>query len=227
MTDTEFNPLTATDLELCAELNSRVHTLGQNDQNFAVGMIGNVSRYGRASEKQRLWLEKLYQRTIEPEKKPERVKTAVGDLSRVMALFDKAKARLKKPAIVLMGDEFEVRLSVASDKARQPGTINVATAESFDEARWFGRILTGGQFEASPREKTPSWLLPLLSRFAAEPAKTAAEHGRLTGKCCFCNKPLTTVQSTSVGYGPNCAKNYDLPFPTKAQAQGRKVRVFV
>lgn len=39
----------------------------------------------------------------------------------------------------------------------------------------------------------------------------AALHGKMTGKCCFCNSPLIDQKSTDVGYGPVCAKHYGLP----------------
>ena len=52
----------------------------------------------------------------------------------------------------------------------------------------------------------------LLTRFAADPAKVASEHGALTGSCCFCNKALKDERSTQVGYGSTCAKHYGLPW---------------
>jgi hypothetical protein len=63
--------------------------------------------------------------------------TTVGDLAGVLALFDKARTHLKRPAIVLAvpglpgvgfmacGEPMPgtIRLSVAGDKARVPGSI--------------------------------------------------------------------------------------------------------
>ena len=131
-------------------------------------------------------------------------------------LFDRARKHLKAPAIVIGIGGKEIRLSVAGQRARAPGSINVASNEGWDDRTWYGRILSTGEFEASPRDKTPDGLIDGLQRFAADPAGVAAEHGKLTGKCCFCNTALTDNRSTSVGYGPVCAKNYGLPWGSKA-----------
>lgn len=162
------------------------------------------------------WLEKLAGRIDAPE--PERVKTQVGDLGGVMALFDKARQHLKSPAVVIGLGGTEVRLSLAGPTARVPGSINVASNAGFGASDWFGRILATGEFEASPRLATPDGLIADLQRFAAEPAKMASEHGKLTGKCCFCNTALTDARSTAVGYGPTCAKKWGgLPFPKASE----------
>jgi len=50
----------------------------------------------------------------------------------------------------------------------------------------------------------------LLSELAKDPIKVAKEHGKLSGKCCFCNKALTDEKSTAAGYGPVCSKHYHL-----------------
>jgi len=47
---------------------------------------------------------------------------------------------------------------------------------------------------------------------ASNPAKTAAEYGKLTGHCCFCEAPLKDARSTAVGYGPICADHFGLPW---------------
>jgi len=154
--------------------------------------------------------------------KTERVKTAIGDLSGVMALFAKAKGHLKAPAIVLQVGEMELRLSIAGPAARAPGTVNVATNEGFQHSRWFGRILLDGQFEASPREPTPPGLIEGLQRFACDPAGVAAEHGRLSGKCCWCNQRLTDERSTSVGYGKRCSEVWGMPYPSIKKVRAAK-----
>jgi len=203
-----------TDADLAAILAANVEKLADRDRSFASSLVAGVTRYGRASEKQRPYLVKLAERaTGAATPAPERKKTAVGDLSAITALFDKARAHLKAPAIVIGFDGDEYRLSVASERARVPGSLNVAEsrrAAEGDEPVWFGRILASGDFEASPRADTPAGLIDGLRRFAADPAGVAAEHGRLTGRCCFCNKGLKDERSTQVGYGPQCAERYGL-----------------
>lgn len=191
---------------------SNIEKLPAKDHTFAMSMAGGVVRYKRASEKQLFWLDKLIARINGEDKPAERVKTAVGDLTGINALFDKAKASLKRPAIVLNAGEVEIRLSVAGPEARVPGSINVSTTGAFENRTWFGRILASGEFEASPRANAPAELIPTLVRFAAEPAATAAEYGRKTGSCCFCARELTDARSVAVGYGPVCSERFGLPW---------------
>jgi hypothetical protein len=138
--------------------------------------------------------------------------TAIGSLAGVLALFAKAKeSRLKRPAVVLhVPGVGELKITMAGERARVPGSLNVATNAKFGEGTWYGRILANGTFEASPRDATPAGLIDGLTAFAAEPAKVAAEHGRLTGRCCFCNLALTDERSTAVGYGQTCARKWGL-----------------
>ena len=104
---------------------------------------------------------------------------------------------------------------------------------------WFGRILRDGTFEPSRKNDAPAELLPALRDFAAKPAQVAAAHGRLTGRCCFCNSGLDDPRSTAEGYGPTCAKHFGLPWGGKraaapvtaatvtAEAQGFKLEGFI
>jgi hypothetical protein len=141
---------------------------------------------------------------------------AVGDLTGVLALFDKAKANLKYPAIVLSvpGTDMSLRLSIASPKARVPGSITVLDAAKGDEGReWLGRITVDGQYQPSSKiNGRTEAIVSRLRAFAADPAKVAAEHGKLTGSCCFCNRTLKDERSTAVGYGATCADHWNLPW---------------
>src|SRR4051794_7329117 len=47
------------------------------------------------------------------------------------------------------------------------------------------------------------------------PAGFAREHGRLTGRCCFCNQALCDERSTAAGYGETCARHFSLPWGEK------------
>src|SRR5262249_14997097 len=112
----------------------------------------------------------------------------------------------------------EVRLSVAGQRARVPGSINVATNARYGDSTWFGRILRDGAFEPSNRVETPAQLVPVLREFAEKPAEMAAKHGKVMSKCCFCDTTLHGEDgvSAALGYGPTCAKNFDLPWGKKA-----------
>jgi Family of unknown function (DUF6011) len=190
-------------------LRANLDKLSESDRNFAQSLL----RSAYPSPKQAFWIEKLAARATQPPALAQSV--SVGDMAGVLALFALAKAHLKRPAIVLqVPDLGEVRLSLAGPKARVPGSVNVTEVGAFGEARWFGRILADGTFDASRKEPAPM-LPPYLVRFAASPAEVAAEHGRLTGRCCFCNRPLSDERSTAMGYGPVCATHYGLTWGTE------------
>jgi len=150
---------------------------------------------------------------------------AVGDLTGVLALFDRAAQHLKRPAIVLACPElapagtanvglWTIRLSIAGARARVPGSITVLDGERGEDGRdWFGRVLRDGTYQPSQaaNSRTPA-ITARLRQFAAEPAKVAKDSARLTGRCCFCNTALKDERSTAVGYGETCAAHFGLPW---------------
>lgn len=196
-------------------LRAALPQLSARDASFASSLIEQFTRKGRLSDQQWPWVEKLANKPNEP--KPERVE--VGDLAAVTAFFDNARKRLKAPAVVVtVPDVGEVRLSVASSRARVPGSLNVAMNNNRDI--WYGRVHTDGTFEPCRKYPTPPTLIPALKSFAADPATVAAQFGKNTGRCCFCDTPLgegRDKRSVEVGYGPTCAKNFGLPWGVKTR----------
>ena len=83
-----------------------------------------------------------------------------------------------------------------------------------------GAVVWGGM--PGPTAELKSKINGLLVALATDPAKVAAEHGKLTGKCCFCNRKLDDKRSTEVGYGPICAEHYSLPWGEGAEKQSAK-----
>lgn len=142
----------------------------------------------------------------------------VGDLSGILALFNSAKQHLKYPAIVLGLPALTdgIRISVAGERARFPGSLTVVRGEKPEDGErrgWLGRVHRDGTYEPAPAERgglLSRAIEKKLREFAAEPARIAAEHGRLTGRCCFCNRALTDERSTAVGYGQTCAGHFGL-----------------
>lgn len=186
-------------------LRANLSRLSPRDQQFALSLLSSR----RPSDKQLHWIAELTKRATQPA--PDKVKVT-ADLSPVLALFRKAGEKLKNPAVVLSTPETgAVRLSVAGPKSKHPGTINVTTTGSFDGRDWLGRVHLDGSYEPSRKAEAQA-VGTLLSRFAAAPAEVAAEHGKTTGACCFCNRTLDDKRSVTVGYGPICASNYGLPW---------------
>jgi len=152
------------------------------------------------SASQAFWLHRL----ATPRPAP---KTISMDAGRIEELLTKAGENLKFPSIVLADGDRTIKVAKAGQRSKYFGSITVA-GERYGQG-WYGTI-KGGEFK--PARDCDDKITDLLTRFAADPAKVASEHGALTGTCCFCNKALKDERSTSVGYGSTCAKNYDLPW---------------
>lgn len=152
-----------------------------------------------------------------PEPKPQ---AAVGDLSRIMALFAFSSARIKFPAVELGVPGFPaIRINVAGASAKVPGSLTVVRAERNGEGKrpWLGRIRQDGTFEPS-RDLAPVEREAVANRmraFAADPSKVGAEDGLLHARCCYCRIALTDERSTLVGYGAKCAKNWGLAWGSR------------
>lgn len=151
------------------------------------------------------WLHKLAQPKVQ------QVAASTLDLSRVLSMFVSAKAHLKRPAIVLSNGKANIKISFAGERSKYNGQIMVA-APTFGDG-FYGRIdQNGGWF---PTASCNAEIALMVKEFAANPEAAAAAHGRLTGKCCFCNKGLTDERSTEVGYGPVCADHFGLQWGSR------------
>jgi len=207
--------------EQISTLRSIKGRLSQRDSNFASDLLASYAKHNRLSPKQEPWVAVLIARVENPTAKPPARQVNVGTFTGVVELFNQAKAHLKFPKIVLVCEGQKVILSVAGDRSKTPGSINITGEGQFPNRQWFGRVDASGAWEPS-RSTTPAMLAALetlLSALAADPARVAREHGRLTGQCCFCNLPLKDERSTAAGYGPVCAKHYGLESQWKEAAK--------
>lgn len=194
------------------DLSQVIPQLPAKDHEFAKGLVKKAGRY-TLTDKQLYWINELTKRA--KGEQPEVVKPKaieVGDLSATIALFDKAKTHLKYPKVLLVTPTRTVRLSVAGERSRNPGAINVASVGSWEERTYFGSISRDGVFQPTHEGAKLEGLANVLKAFAADPAKIASEYGRLNGNCCFCSLKLSDERSTAVGYGKTCAQNFGLPW---------------
>jgi len=186
-----------------------------NNLAFAQSLV-DQSKQRALSDKQMFWVKKLGTPAA-----PAAEAVKVGDLTGINQLFDKARQHLKFPAIVMSvpAANMTIRINVAGPSAKHPGTLNVTSGEkpAYDERRtWFGRVMKDGSYVASDKAAMNATAISeRLIAFAADPVGIASEHGRLTGRCCFCNLHLTDERSTAVGYGKTCAGHYGLPWGAK------------
>jgi len=200
------------------KLKNNPHKLKASSRDFAKSLVTQWDKYGKLSDKQALWAEKLADEIDcfgvpdftklfeEPEAKPE--------YSAIIAFMTNAGKKLKYPAVTLQlknGKPLKVALNgPGSSKA---GAVSMTDGGPYGNNKFYGRIGKDGVFEPyTASVPIQDELARILAAFAGNPAKVAAEHGKLTGRCCFCNTALTDPKSTAVGYGATCAKNFGLPW---------------
>lgn len=166
---------------------------------FANSLASSVLAGRRLSEKQRAWLIFLAEESRKPRKE------STESFPRIFDMLVSARLAGKKfPKIRLERDGQTVVLVLTrSDK------VNVTDGGSWGSNVWFGAILADGSVRPG---RDYARVADLLRELEADPAVVAQQHGVATGSCCFCNRPLTTKESRSVGYGPICAENFGLPW---------------
>jgi hypothetical protein len=197
-------------------LDSLVKYLPAKDQDFAKSLVAQAKTKGGLSTKQWYWVDRLIAAATDTDK-PAPQQVDLGTFKAVIELFDKAREHIKYPRIKLLVGQQPIALSVAGSSSKAPGTVNVTDGERFGQNVWFGRVTPQGVWQKGP---TPSDAMDevehFLKKFGQDPAGTAKEYGKLTGRCCFCDLPLSDERSTSAGFGPTCAKNYGLTAEWKA-----------
>ncbi|WP_113155930.1 DUF6011 domain-containing protein [Nitratireductor sp. OM-1] len=170
-------------------------------QDFAGSLIHQFERKGDLSNKQWYWVQKLAE-DAEFAGVPDFTKETetVGQMHGLIKLFETAKEHLKYPAIALQLPD------------GGPYGSNV----------WYGRVSPDGVWQKSGAVESDLAMSrkvqTLLKALSADPAGTASAYGKLTGHCCFCRRKLEDEKSTAVGYGPVCAKHYNLPYGSKVSA---------
>ena len=183
---------------------------GLKDNDFALDLVRKYNRYGLSND-QLTWVHILAVKASAPAPAPVALD---GDIAAIYELFTRAAESLKFPKVRLRtADGDDVALSLNAKK----GVLNVTDGRRFGSNIWYGKITPDG-FVKSPRVSASALapVIDLLAKFAADPEGVAAEYGRLTGNCSFCNLTLSDARSTAVGYGPTCAKKYGLAWGTSS-----------
>jgi len=134
------------------------------------------------------------------------------NLIEIVRMMERAAvAQKRRPRVELATEDgARVVLTLAGGMSKRPGTVNVTDGRAFGENTWYGRVAVDGAVEPG-RDMTPE-VRALLDRLADDPARVAGQHGVATGRCCFCGRELSTRESRTVGYGPDCAGKYGLPW---------------
>jgi Family of unknown function (DUF6011) len=205
-------------LEAMMTLAAGVAKLEQRHHPFAKSLCAQFAAKGQLSGSQWHWVEQFADQIecygvpdfTKLTKKPVQLDSFKG----VFDLFETAKQHLKYPTILLkLPDGSNLRLSLPGPSSKYHGKVGLTDGKPYGQNKWYGAIDPAGQWTPSEAGKAiKDDLTQILAKLAQNPARVAAEYGKLTGCCCFCNSTLTDEKSTDVGYGPVCAKRFGLPW---------------
>ena len=181
-------------------LTKSIHRLEPRDRSFAESLLSQHIRRG-LSDKQKPYFIRLAEKLEKPTE-PETPKgTAVGDMSRIMTLFDTAqRSGIEKPKFRTA----ELVISLAPAHGRNAGALYVTDTES---DTYLGKIVNGA-FQPT-RDASPEHA-QVLSNIVADPLAVGIAYGKQTGRCCCCGRKLTDPISVERGIGPICESNWGL-----------------
>lgn len=200
-----------TDLTKLSSLEYYLDALDSKDREFAQSLLNQFASKGSLSSKQWYWVGELLRRATAPSVLSKAAPTI--NVEPVKALLHTAAKSLKFPHITLAANvaHGEIELSLAGPKSKNPGAVYVTSPGKFGANVYFGKIDKGQFIPSSACSEADQTVIELLlAKLADDPVKVAREHGKLTGNCCFCRRPLSDPQSTAAGFGPVCAKNFGL-----------------
>ena len=130
---------------------------------------------------------------------------------KVVSLMTRIKdSGAKYPRVRLAFADRPLVLTLAGDRARQPGTVNLTDGAGYPNSTFYGRVTLTGRFEphAAARNLDPvlkAALWGVVSRLReGEAEEVFAEYGRAFGVCCMCGRELTDPESVALGIGPVC-----------------------
>jgi hypothetical protein len=129
--------------------------------------------------------------------------TAIANVAPIVAFLKAANERgLRFPKLrVLDADgSSELLLYLSGARSRVPGSVVVKR-----NGNYLGVVRPTGEVFSS---QVP---VDRLAAVAENPAEAARSFAALSGRCSFCNLPLTDAGSVEVGYGPVCARHWGLP----------------
>lgn len=190
------------------ELEMLISNLDPHDRKFAESLISGpygFKKRGFLSDKQAPYVFKMLEKATGMYEAPVPIMLGV---SRIKAMFEKAKVHLKWPKIVFETGFGKVKMYVQGPNAKYPGSV-VFTLNKL----WMGRIHTDGGLQKSfnfHQAENKEQFLDLLEAFSADPEGVASKYGKLHSRCVFCGKTLSDPKSLAVGYGGTCATHYGL-----------------
>ncbi len=194
----------------------------KQNESFVSSLVEGWDSRGRISDKQMKWVNTFVD-MISKEIGNIPVEEGVAGFDAVVELVNRAgdtgTRKLKVPSVNLFFGDREYLIRAYDSNKNEPKTDNLYVEEMWRSEGVskgkirrspLGHITTAGNYHHS-RNTSQSFVDEMVD-FAKDPIANLAEMGRIAGKCTFCRRALTDHRSTAHGYGPNCAKNYTLPW---------------
>lgn len=209
------------------------------EKRFVRDMIGRVQRNWSMSPRQIEIIEqiparmaaasKARQEKAERDALKQQITTEVG-FERVVELLRGALENgLQRPAITfaVTNEEGEAigRNCVFRTLAKQPDIIEVTSRAKRDKHTEVFGVINTAEGTFTYNGLCPDEIVRFVRYVAEDPEAAAVENGMLSGNCVFCASGLTDHRSTAVGYGPICAKSYNLPWSEEVYRQRLALRV--
>jgi hypothetical protein len=175
-----------------------------------ISFATSIATARNPSSKQQFYIDKLVNDILNP--KPQTGTPSNFDPSPIFKLFDNAQKKLRHPKINLKTDGgLPLRMNTSRN---HPNCVFLGSG-GFGSPT-YGKLMRSGEihwYSKDHAERTD--VQAMVEKFAKDPVKVSADYGKLNHNCCYCSKALDTVESLDVGYGPVCAKHFDLPWGGK------------
>lgn len=182
-----------------ADLHAAIRAAMHKGNGFAESLLTQYNRFGRLSDRQIAAARKAFM-TPAPSGIPAKA---------IVDTLHAARQHLKFPKVRARTDDGtqKVVFSVAGDRAKMPGSINVTDGGPYGENQWFGRIDPAtGTF--TPSRSATDAVIAVVRAFAADPENFASVQGLKFGTCACCGRELTNPESVARGIGPICAERF-------------------
>jgi len=180
-------------------------TLPARDHTFATDLIETFQHHHTLSHKQWDWVEKLVLRNTPLEH-------LYGSFDPIRVMFRMAadNGNLKRPKIRLISPEGRfVQLNFYPDSSVIK--VFVDGWQGHGHRKFAGRI-EGDKIIPWAKDRMTPDVCSVIQELALDPIGTAKAMAKLLHACMYCGSRLTDPPSKEAGYGPTCAKNYELPW---------------
>ena len=159
---------------------------------FAKSLVDQVASKGSLSDKQ-LFAASAMLAKIKANKAERESNMISVDVSRILAVLDKADPAMKTPKI-RVGDFV---FSKPAPHSKNAGSVYIKQL-----GEYIGKV-TGGYY--LPVGNVSKDTIAEIQEICKDPMESAVAYGRRTGNCAVCARELTVKESIDRGIGPVCA----------------------